>query len=87
MNLRLIGIGSETIGDPVRAARALREMSPEQLLHLGVHEVAYVRAHIGESGLGFQLHGADGAPLGTVEALEDAVYMAAEQGFEFVTVH
>ncbi|HET8996797.1 MAG TPA: DUF1150 family protein [Acetobacteraceae bacterium] len=87
MNMRLIGAGYEEFDGLSRAAAALRRMSAEQFLQLGVDQVAYVRAAQHDGTPFFLVHGADGVPLASVDALEDAVEMAAEHGFEFVTVH
>lgn len=87
MNMRLIGAGGEKIGSASRAATALRGMSSEQFRHLGLNQVAYVRVRLRDGDLFFLIHGADGVPVATVEDLEGAVEIAAEQGLDFVTVH
>lgn len=86
MNMRLIGAGNEEAGG-TRATAALRRMTSEQLRQLGINQVAYVRACIREGHPLFLVHGADGIAFATVDDLEHAVEIAAEQGFEFVTVH
>lgn len=87
MNMRLIGTGGEEIGGASPAAMALRRMSPEQFRQLGVNRVAYVRVGLHDGNPFFQVHGADGVALATVQELAEAVEFAAEQGFEFVTMH
>lgn len=87
MNMRLIDAGAQEFSSASCAATALRRMSPEQLLQLGVDQVAYVRAGWRDGAPYFLIHGADGVPLATVHGLEQAMEMAAELGIEFVTVH
>ena len=72
-------------GDP--RTTALRQMTPEQLLHLGTREVVYLRSGLYEGELAFVLHGADGAPLVMAGDVETAIETAAEHGLTFVTVH
>lgn len=87
MNRRLIGAGGEEIGNVSSAGMALRKMSPEQFRALGLNQVVYMRVGLLDGDPFFLIHGADGVPLATVEDLEEAVEIAAEQGFEFITVH
>lgn len=70
--------------DPLSSfTRALREITPEQLLHLGTRQVAYLKPGM----CGFMIYGADGTPLETVDAIENAVEMVAQNGLRFVTLH
>ena len=66
---------------------ALRQMTPEQLLHLGTRQVVYLRSGMCDGEPAFVLHGADGAPLVMAGDVETAVEIAAEHGLAFVTVH
>ena len=66
---------------------ALRQMTPEQSLHLGTHQVGYLRLGRGDGEPAFVLHGADGAPLVMAGDVETAVEIAAKRGLAFVTVH
>jgi hypothetical protein len=54
-------IGEIAGGDP--RTTALRQMTPEQLLHLGSRQVAYLRSSMCDGEVAFVLFGADGAPL------------------------
>lgn len=78
INMRLIGAGGDEIGSASRAARALRRMSPEQFLQLGVNQVAYVLAGLNDGEPCFLILGADAAPLAILEDLEEAEQMSAE---------
>jgi hypothetical protein len=66
-----------------RRTAALRHLTAEQLLHLGTHQVAYLKVGMRDGEMRFVLYGADGAPLVMAEDVE----MAAERGLGFVSVH
>ena len=68
-------------------ATTLRQMTPEQLLHLGTRQVVYLRSGVCDGELAFMLHGADGAPLVMAGDVETAVEIAVKHGLAFVTVH
>jgi hypothetical protein len=78
-------IGEIAGGDP--RTTALRQMTPEQLLHLGSRQVAYLRSSMCDGEVAFVLFGADGAPLFIAGDVETAVEIAAKHGLAFVTVH
>jgi hypothetical protein len=63
------------------------EMSAEQLLHLGTHQLVYLRSGMVDGELVFVLYGADGTPIVMVDAVETAMEIAAGHGLDFVTVH
>jgi hypothetical protein len=42
---------------------ALRQITPEQLLHLGTRHVVYLKAGMRDGAMAFMLYGADGAPV------------------------
>ena len=65
----------------------LRQMTPEQLLHLGTRQVVYLRSGACDGELAFMLHGADGAPLVMAGDVETAIEIAVRHGLAFVTVH
>ncbi|HET8995377.1 MAG TPA: hypothetical protein VFN42_01785 [Acetobacteraceae bacterium] len=87
MNMQLIGAGDKAMAGVNCPETALRRMSAEQLLQLGVDQVAYVRTSRHDGVPYFLIHGADGVLLTTVDRLEQVMEIAAELGFEFVTVH
>ena len=69
------------------SASALRQMTTEQLLHLGARHVVYLKAGLRNGELTSMLHGADGALLAAFDTIEDAVEIAAANGVYFATVH
>ena len=66
---------------------ALRQMTAEQLLHLGEHQVVYLRAGTCDGEKHFVLFGADGTPLARTDAVETAVELAAKNGLAFISIH
>jgi hypothetical protein len=70
-----------------RTIAALRQMTAEQLLHLGARQVVYLKTGMNDGELAFMLYGADGTPLVMVDTVEAAMEMVAEHGVGFVAVH
>ena len=66
---------------------ALRQMTSEQLLNLGITYVAYLKSGICDGKALFAVYGADGILIVVTDSLDDAVETAAEQGLNFVSVH
>jgi hypothetical protein len=88
MNMHPKGEPNEiTIDAGYETIAALRQMTAEQLLHLGTRQVVYLKARMHDGELAFILYGADGIPLVTVDTVESAVEMVAERGLGFVAVH
>lgn len=79
--------GAVVIDAGDRTVAALRQMTAEQLLHLGTRQVVYLKARMDNGELAFMLYGADGTPLVMVDSVEAAVEMVAENGLGFVAVH
>jgi hypothetical protein len=70
-----------------RRVSALRQMSAEQLLHLGTRQVVYLKSGMCDGAMLFVLYGADGSPLMVAEDVETAAAMAVDCGLNFVAVH
>jgi len=66
---------------------AVRRMTSEQLLHLGMNSVAYLKVSECDGDLLVILYGADGTLIAVTEDLDAAVETAVEQGLSFVSVH
>jgi hypothetical protein len=66
---------------------ALRQITAEQLLHLGTLQVSYLNGVTHEGERVFVLYGADGVPLAVVDTVESATETAAELRLELITVH
>ena len=88
MNMHPMGEPGATMIDAAdQKTAALRQMSVEQLLHLGTRQVAYLKSGMRNGELLFMVYGADGTPLVMVDAVETAVEMATQHGLGFVAVH
>ena len=79
--------GEMRIGAEDPMISALRQMTTEQLLHLGERQVVYLRAGMCDGEMRFVLFGADGTPLARTDAVEAAMEMAAEHGLKFISIH
>ena len=66
---------------------ALRQMTAEQLRHLGERHLVYLKSGVCDGAMLFVLYGANGAPLMAADDVETALDMAAEYGLNFVPVH
>ena len=87
MNMHPMGEPGETMIVTGDRAATLRQMTAEQLLHLGTRQVVYLKVGLHDGELAFMLYGADGNPLVMVDTVDTAVEMAAERGLGFVAVH
>jgi hypothetical protein len=65
---------------------AMRQMTAEQLLHLGTRQVVYLKSGIRDGELAFMLHGADGASLVAFDTIEEAVQTAVENGLSLAAI-
>jgi hypothetical protein len=85
--MEAIAMNMHPIGAEGPRTNALRQMTTEQLLKLGVDQVVYLRGGVCDGETRFVIFGADGAPLAQADAVEAAVEMAAEQGLKFISIH
>jgi hypothetical protein len=79
--------GRTMIGAGDHTTAALRQITHEQLLHLGTRQAVYLRTAIRDGEQAFVLYRADGTPLVVVDDVETAVEMAATHGLGIVTIH
>src|SRR3954463_1434472 len=89
-----IGIAMNTLStsnDKVRAVMmqrsALRQMTCERLLHLGMSQVVYLKSGICDGETLFMLYGADGIPIVATDNVDVAIEAAADRGLHFVNLH
>jgi hypothetical protein len=66
---------------------ALRQMTSEQLLHLGMDQVVYLKSGMCDGKVLFVLFAADGTPVVAEDDVDVALETAIEQGLSFVAVH
>jgi hypothetical protein len=85
MRLHLIG---ERGGDAEnRRIAALRQMTAEQLLHLGIRQVVYLKGCLCDGEGLFILYGADGSPIAIPDDVESAMEMVAAWGLDLASIH
>ena len=80
-----------TPGERIRAVSmqrsALREMTCEQLLHLGMSQVVYLKSGMCDGEMLFILYSADGTPIVATDDVDVAIEAAADRGLNFVNLH
>ena len=80
-----------TPDDKVSAAlgqrSALRQITCEQLLHLGVSQVVYLKSGMCDGEMLFMLYSADGTPIVATDDVVVAIEAAADRGLNFVNLH
>ena len=81
----------DTPDDKVRATlaqrSALRRMTCEQLLHLGMSQVVYLKSGMCDGEMLFMLYNADGTPIVATDDVVVAIEAAADRGLNFVNLH
>lgn len=65
----------------------LKELSPQDFLTFGMHDVAYVREVEVEGEKAFAIHAANGQTLSVVDSHMDAVGVIEQNGFETTSLH
>ena len=66
---------------------ALRQMTCEQLLQLGMSQVVYLKSGMCDGEMLFILYGADGTPIVATDDVDVAIDAAADRGLNFVNLH
>lgn len=67
---------SPQAGEPVMMN--IRQLSPQQLMQLGVSQIAYVKQVDTEAGVAFAIHAADGTPM-AIAADQEVAFAAIRQ--------
>jgi hypothetical protein len=80
-------IGAVGIDAESRRIAALRQMTAEQLLHLGIRQVVYLKDDLCDGEGLFILYGADGSPIAIPDDVESAVEMVAAWGLDLASIH
>ncbi len=65
----------------------LKELSSQDFLNFGVHDVAYIRAVVVEGVKAYAVHAADGTPLSVMESSDSAEIAARHNDLEPVSIH
>ena len=66
---------------------ALRQMTCDELLHLGMSQVVYLKSGMCGGEILFMLYGADGTPILATDDVDVAIEAAADRGLNFVNPH
>lgn len=67
--------------------RNLTDLSQEDFLNLGLHQIAYIRRASDDANDSFTVHAADGTALSVQDSFAGAVWMARERNLYPVTIH
>jgi hypothetical protein len=78
---------SETFATAEQKIAALRQMTVEELLHLGKRRVAYLKGRQDDDGVLFVLYGADGSVITVADDIADVEEVATDLGLRFINVH
>lgn len=87
MDVEFIDLPSDSVGLVQPNNAALRQITTEQLLHLGKCQIAYLKTGLHDGEPIFILCGADGAPIVMVESVARAAQAAMHLRLELVAVH
>lgn len=68
-------------------ADILKNITKQELLGLGVHDVAYIRPIMVEGREQYAIHAADGTELSIMESINTALGTIIQNDLEAVTVH
>ncbi len=69
------------------ARSALKNLSYQDFLNFGVHQIAYIKPIRMEQGQGFAIHAADGTALSVMDSLDSAITLARHNNLYPVTIH
>lgn len=69
------------------ARLALRNLSHQDFLNFGVHQIAYIKPVHGEQGQAYAIHAADGTALSIMDSLDGAILLAKHNNLYPVTIH
>ena len=63
-------------------------MSPQDFLHAGLHQIAYIRPIImADDSKGFAIHSANGKQISVIDSYANAMALLHEHELHAVTVH
>ncbi|MEZ5813921.1 MAG: DUF1150 family protein [Alphaproteobacteria bacterium] len=65
----------------------LKNLSAQDFLSFGMHDIAYVRAVDIEGRTGYAVHAADGTPLSVLSSMDEALRVIAHNDLETAVVH
>jgi hypothetical protein len=69
------------------ARSALKNLSHQDFLNFGVHQIAYIKPVPSEEGQSYAIHAADGTALSIMDSLDGAIMLAKHNNLYPVTIH
>ncbi len=67
--------------------KLLKNLSPQDFLSLGVHDIAYVREIDVDGKASYAVHAADGTPLSVLKSLNEALHIIEHNDLETAILH
>lgn len=71
----------------IDARSALKNLSHQDFLNFGVHQIAYIKPIRLDEGQGYAIHAADGTALSVMDSLDGAIMLARHNNLYPVTIH
>ncbi len=68
-------------------SKILKNLSAQDFLSFGVHDVAYVREIDVDGQAGYAVHAADGTPLSVLNSLDEALNIIEHNDLETAILH
>ena len=72
--------------EQLKSPELLKNLSPQDFLSFGMHDVAYVKPVQIDGKDGFAIHAADGTPLSMMETLQEALNVIEHNELESTVV-
>lgn len=69
------------------STQILKNLSPQDFLTFGMHDVAYIRKVVVDDKVGFAVHAADGTPLSVMDSMDEAVSIIHHNELETAIIH
>jgi hypothetical protein len=83
----LRSLSDDKVSATLAQRSALRRMTCERLLHLGMSQVVYLKSGMCDGEMLFMLYNADGTPIVATDDVVVAIEAAADRGLNFVNLH
>lgn len=87
MSIKTYDKDSEKLSETIDQNSVLKNLSQQDFLDLGVHNIAYIRPVIANNTQQYAIHAADGTSLSTLESYEKALGTIIQNDLQAVTLH
>ena len=67
--------------------KVLKNLSTQDFLAIGMHEVAYIRKVEADGQDAYTVHAADGTPLSVLDSYEEALHVIRQNDLETAIIH